>query len=181
MSFAGIGGVLGSVVMTIWGGPKRRIHGIIGGEILLNLLGWVLVGLGRNGYVWSLAAFLGFFFLPIVNGSRQAIWQAKVAPELQGRVFAARLFIAQMAMPLGTLLAGPSADNLFEPAMMPEGSLATTFGSLVGTGPGAGMSLMLVIAGFLGVVTGLGAYSFRVIRDAEDILPDYGRPLPGAR
>ena len=160
MSFGGIGGVVGSVVLTIWGGPKRRIIGVLGGDILINLLGWFLVGLGRNGYVWSLAAFLGFFFLPILNGSSQAIWQSKVAPELQGRVFAARLFIAQMAMPLGTLLAGPSADNLFEPAMMPDGGLAATFGGLVGTGPGAGMSLMLVIAGFLGIVAGLGRTAF---------------------
>jgi hypothetical protein len=69
MSFGGIGGVVGSVVLTICGGPKRRIIGILGGDILINLLGWFLVGLRRNGYVWSLAAFLGFFFLPILNGS----------------------------------------------------------------------------------------------------------------
>ena len=77
-----------------------------------------------------------------------------------------------MTMPLGTLLAGPLADNFFEPAMMPEGSLATTFGSLVGTGPSAGMSLMLFIAGLLGVVAGLVAYSIHALRDVEDILPD---------
>ena len=75
-------------------------------------------------------------------------------------------------MPLGTLLAGPSADNFFEPAMMPEGSLAITFGSFVGTGPGAGMSLMLLISGFLGVVAGIVADSFRALRDAENILPN---------
>lgn len=58
--------------------------------------------------------------------------------------------------------------------MMSEGGLVTTFGGLAGTGKGAGMSLMLIISGFLGVVAGLVAYSFRVLRDAEDILPDYG-------
>ena len=71
--FGGIGGMVGSIILTIWRGPKRRIHGVLGGNILLNLFGWFLVGLGRNWYVWSFAAFLGFFFLPILNESNQAI------------------------------------------------------------------------------------------------------------
>jgi MFS family permease len=172
MSNGGIGGLAGSLVLSVWGGPKRKIHGVLLGNIFINLLGWFLIGLGQNWYIWALAAFLGLFFLPILNGSNQAIWQAKVPPEMQGRVFAARLFIAQMGMPLGMLIAGPLADYVFEPSMMPQGSLAPVFGGLVGTGPGAGMSLMLVAAGFIGTIAGLGAYSFRSLRNAEDILPD---------
>jgi len=68
---------------------------------------------------------------------------------------------------------GPLADRVFEPAMMPGGSLAVTFGGLIGTGSGAGMSLMFVIAGALGVLIGLGGYAFRVARNVEDILPDH--------
>ena len=173
MSNGGIGGLAGSLVLSVWGGPKRKIHGVLLGNIFMNLLGWFLVGLGQNWYIWALAAFLGFFFLPILNGSNQAIWQAKVSPEVQGRVFAARLFIAQMGMPLGMLIAGPLADCIFEPSMMPQGSLAPIFGGLIGTGPGSGMSLMLVVAGFIGVIAGLGAYGFRALRNAEDILPDF--------
>jgi hypothetical protein len=143
------------------------------GNILMNLLGWFFVGLGQNWIVWTLAAFIGVFFLPILNGSNQAIWQVKVPPTMQGRVFAARRFIAQMGMPLGMLLAGSLADGFFEPAMTSNGSLAAIFGNLVGTGPGSGMSLMLIFAGLFGTIAGIGAYKFRVIRDAEDILPDY--------
>ena len=173
MSAAGIGGVVGGTVLSIWGGPKRKIHGILMGNILMNLVGWMLVGLGQNWYIWTLAAFLGVFFLPILNGSNQAIWQVKVPPTMQGRVFAARRFVAQMGMPLGMLLAGSLADGFFEPAMTSHSSLAAIFGNLVGTGPGSGMSLMLIIAGLFGTIAGIGAYSFRAIRDAEDILPDY--------
>jgi DHA3 family macrolide efflux protein-like MFS transporter len=43
----------------------------------------------------------------------------------------------------------------------------------VGTGPGAGMALMFVIAGILGALVGLGGYAFRGVREAEDILPDH--------
>jgi len=174
MSIGGIGGLFGSILLVVWGGPKRRVHGVLMGDALTNLLGWVLVGLGGNRYVWSLAAFLGLFFVPILNGSNQAIWQSKVAPNLQGRVFASRRFIAQVSSPMGMLIAGPLADRLFEPNMMPGGGLASMFGWMVGTGPGAGMSLVLIISGLLGAAVSLGAYSFRAIRDVEEILPDYG-------
>jgi hypothetical protein len=113
-------------------------------------------------------------FLPIINGSNQAIWQAKVAPDVQGRVFATRLLIAQISIPLAMVLTGPLADWVFEPAMMSGGSLSAVFGWLLGTGPGAGMALMFVITGILGALVGLVAYMIPVIRNAEDILPDYG-------
>ncbi len=173
MTFGGLGGLIGGITLSLWGGPKHKVHGVIFGNVLVNILGWIVLGLGRNWYIWAIAAFSGYFFIPILNGSNQAIWQAKVNPDLQGRVFASRLFIAQMSIPIGQLLAGPLADKVFEPAMMPNGSLAAVFGNLVGTGPGAGISLMFILAGIIGAITALAAYSFRTIRNAEDILPDH--------
>lgn len=111
--------------------------------------------------------------VPVLNGSNQAIWQAKVAPNVQGRVFAVRRLIAQITFPMATLAAGPLADYLFEPAMMPGGTLTGAFRWLVGTGPGAGMGLIVVISGCLGIVIALGGYLFPVIRDAETLLPDH--------
>jgi len=171
-SAMGLGGLVGGIVLSVWGGPKRRIHGILIG-LALAMVGILLIGLGRSPFIWALATFFTLFFVPILQGSSQAIWQAKVAPDVQGRVFAARGMIAQISAPVAMLLAGPLADRVFEPAMMPGGSLAVTFGGLVGTGPGTGMSLMFVIAGALGVLIGLGGYAFRVVRNIEDILPDY--------
>jgi MFS family permease len=171
-SAVGIGGVVGALVLSVWGGPKRRIHGILIG-LLLATMGILLIGLGRNPLIWALAAFFMVFFVPFINGSSQAIWQSKVAPDVQGRVFAARGMIAQIGAPLAMLLAGPLADRFFEPAMMPEGNLAPLFGWLVGTGPGAGMSFMFVIAGALGMLVSLGGYFVPVVRNVEDILSDH--------
>ena len=168
----GIGGLVGSIALSIWGGPRRRIHGILVGLILVTL-GVLFIGLGQGLYVWGLAAFFTMFFVPIINGSSQAIWQTKVAPDVQGRVFAARGMIAQIGAPVAMLLAGPLADRVFEPAMMPGGSWAHLFGWLVGNGPGAGMSLMFVIAGALGMFVGLGGYAIPVVRNVEDVLPDH--------
>ena len=171
-SLSGLGGLAGGLLLTAWGGPKRKVDGVLMG-IAASSLCVSLFGLGREVYVWSLTAFFGLFMIPIANGASQAIWQAKVAPDIQGRVFSARLLIAQISGPISMLLGGLLADYVFEPAMMQGGSLASLFGGLVGTGPGAGMSLIFVITGVLGVMVGLGGYAFNAVRNVEDILPDH--------
>ncbi|MBA3531869.1 MAG: MFS transporter [Ardenticatenales bacterium] len=173
LAFGGIGGVMGGVVMSTWGGPKQRIHGVLGGMALSSLLGSVVVGIGQGLPLWAGGMFLASFFLPVLNGSNQAIWQAKVAPDVQGRVFAVRRLIAQISAPLAMVLAGFLADYLFEPAMQPGGNLAPLFGEMLGTGPGAGMSLMILGSGVLGLAFAVGGYLFPAIRHAESLLPDH--------
>jgi len=172
-SIGAVGGVVGGLLLIIWGGPKRRIHGALLGWALANLMGMSLLGLGRSLTLWAVGRFFVDFFTPIVEGSNQAIWQTKVAPDVQGRVFATRQLLSQITLPFGMLLAGPLADRVFEPAMMPGGHLGSTFGRLTGTGPGTGMALMLVFAGLAGMLINLGGYAWRSVRNIEDILPDY--------
>ena len=172
-SALGIGGLVGSLLLSAWGGPRRRIHGVLLGMTLSSLLGTVVLGLGDSLPVWAIGAFFESLFIPIINGSNQAIWQSKVAPDVQGRVFATRRLIAQLSWPLAVLLAGPLADHVFEPAMTTGSKLSTGLGMLVGTGPGAGMALMFVGTGLLGALFGLAGYAFPAIRYAEDILPDH--------
>jgi uncharacterized repeat protein (TIGR01451 family) len=174
-SAGAIGGVVGGLAMAAWGGPRRRVHGVLGGWVVSGLL-FTLVGFGQSLPIWAVAAFLGSFMVPIINGSNQAIWQAKVAPDVQGRVFSIRRLIAWFVSPISALLAGPLADLVLEPAMKEGGSLAGLWGGLVGTGPGAGMALLFVIGGGLAALVGLGGYSVRAVRDAEDILPDHDSP-----
>ncbi len=71
------------------------------------------------------------------------------------------------------LLAGPLADRLFEPAMMPAGALAPLFGGIIGTAPGAGIRLIFVITGFLVMLVGALGYAVPIVRDIESILPDH--------
>lgn len=87
MSASGIGGLVGSLLLTAWGGPKRRVHGILIGMTCLSFFGLFIMGLGRTSIIWTIASFMSMVFVPIANGSSQAIWQAKVAPDVQGRVF----------------------------------------------------------------------------------------------
>jgi len=173
-SAGAVGGVVGGLVMSAWGGPKRRVYGVLFGWFIASLLGDVLFGLGRVTTVWAVAAFCGMFFIPIINGSNQAIWQAKVPPDLQGRVFSIRRLIAWFVSPLAMLIAGPLADKVLEPAMRdPQSALASATGWFMGTGPGRGMALLFVIGGCLAALVGISGYVFRVLRDADTLLPDF--------
>ncbi len=172
-SAGAVGGVVGGLVMSAWGGPKRRVHGVLAGWAISSLFGLVFMGLGRGLVVWLAASFFTAFFVPIINGSNQAIWQAKVAPDIQGRVFSIRRLIAWFVNPLSMLIAGPLADLALEPAMQEGGSLASSLGWLVGVGPGAGMALVFIFCGAMATLVGIGGYAFRMVRDVEVLLPDH--------
>jgi hypothetical protein len=71
------------------------------------------------------------------------------------------------------VLGGPLADFVFTPAMQPGGVLAPLLGNIFGTGPGAGMAVMIALFGLLGTMIGVSGYLFPAIRNVEDLLPDY--------
>ncbi len=171
-SAIGLGGIAGAALMAIWGGPRRRIHGVLGGMVVLSLM-VAMIGLGHGVLWWSLACFLCTVSLPVITGSSQAIWQAKVEPDLQGRVFAWRRLISQAMIPVGFLVGGPIADRVVEPALMPGGALAATAGRIVGVGPGSGYALIIVVAGLLAAAVAVVGSGVRVIREVEDLLPDH--------
>jgi len=176
----GIGGIFGGLLVSTWGGTKRRINGLLLGLASTGILGTTMMGIGRGPLVWTAAAFIFMFVNPITNGSSQSIWQSKVPPELQGRVFSTRALIAQASQPIAMFIAGPLADRIMEPAMATGGWLAPVFGWLVGTGPGTGIALIFVFAGLLSTTTSLGGYLFDAVRNVEDIIPDHDAVSPVA-
>ncbi len=176
-SAGAIGGVIGGIFMSTWSGFKRKVHGVLGGWAV-SALGLMALGMGQGIALWLPAAFITSLVSPLVNTSNQAIWQSKVAPDVQGRVFSARRLIAWFTNPISPIIAGAMADFVFEPAMSADTAMAATFGPLVGTGPGAGMGLVMVLCGFLGLLVPVIAYFIPAIRNAESILPDHDQPAP---
>ncbi len=85
-SLMGIGMLAGTLVMSAWGGPKRRVMGIF---VCGSWLGVCMVVMGLRPYLplITISAFLGMFVVPIANGASQALWQTKVEPDIQGRGF----------------------------------------------------------------------------------------------
>jgi MFS family permease len=167
-SVLGLAGVIGGVWISAWGGPKRRIHGVLLGAAISFLFGDLLFGIGQSLPVWIGAGFAAAAIIPLIVTSDRTIWQLKVEPDVQGRVFAVKGMLQQSLKPVGYLLTGPLADRLFEPAMMPGGALAPVFGGLVGTGPGAGMGLMFICTALMGTAISLSGYLVPAVRRLDD-------------
>ena len=172
-STAAIAAVAGGLIMSAWGGFKRRINGVVWGWVLSSLFGMTLFGFGRGLAVWIPTAMFMTVFGALINGSSQAIWQSKVEPDLQGRVFASRRLIAWITQPITPIIAGTLADYVLEPAMKTATPLSSIFGPLFGIGPGAGMGLMITLCGIGCLLTALVGYTIPVIRNVEDSVPDH--------
>ena len=167
-----IGGIIGGVLMSAWGGFNRRVYGVLGGWMLSGF-SFALLGVATGLPGWVLIMAFTMLLIPLINTSNQSIWQAKVAPDVQGRVFSARRLIAWFAQPIAPIIAGTLADFVMEPAMSSSSALANIFGPIFGTGPGAGMGLMISFAGIAAAMVGFSGFLIRPVRDAEDILPDF--------
>jgi MFS family permease len=171
LTIGGIGMMVGSLLVSVLGGGKRKVYAAFGAYALLGA-SVIVAGVQPSITLVSIALFLVFFFLPTVMSASQAIMQAKVAPEIQGRVFGLRMFVNTLAFAVAYLLGGPLADNIFEPWMVEGGALAGILGPVIGIGPGRGMGLMFISMGLLSVITALSAFAYPRIRRVEVELPD---------
>ena len=157
LAVGGIGVLVGSLVMSAWGGPKRRVYGLLAFDVL-TAVAMIMAGL-QTSVIWlCVVAFLFFASLPFSRGSAQSLWQSVVPEHLQGRVFTARDTIAIAASPIALLLAGPLADGVFQPLMKANGALANSVGAAIGIGPGRGIALMFIVLGVLFLLVNLAAW-----------------------
>ena len=169
----GAGMLVGSLLMSIWGGPKKNKIASVIGFIFLASFGFVVVGLQPSLIYVSVGVFILTFFIPFASGPSSAIFASKVAPEVQGRVFATRSMLAQSMMPLAFILSGVFADQIFTPALEIGGPLANTIvGNVVGVGPGRGIGLMIICSGILLLMVSVIAYANPRIRNIETEIPD---------
>lgn len=170
-SVSGSGMLVGGLLMAAWGGPKRLVRGVL---IFTMLQGCVLflAGLRPNGVLIAVGGFLFMFFNPLISGCSQTLWQRKVEPEAQGRVFAMRQMIAWSTLPLAYLLAGPLADGVFEPLLAAGGPLAGSVGQVLGVGPGRGTGLLIVVLGVLNILSALAGSLYPRLRNLDAEVPD---------
>ncbi len=172
LTAAGGAMVLGALTMSAWGGPRRRVLGMIS----MMAVGGMAVGLAglrpSLGYAIAGGAVL-MFLVPIVNGTSQSLWQVKVPLDMQGRIFSTRRMTATIATPLSFILAGPLADRVFEPLMTGSGALVdSVFGDIWGTGNGRGIGLLFGAVGLGLVLISVLGYAHPRLRHVEVELPD---------
>ncbi|GAB4529362.1 MAG: MFS transporter [Anaerolineae bacterium] len=165
-----LGAIVGGVVIGIWGGTRPRMFTILPGLIFAGIM-MMGMGSGRTPVMLAVSFFLFMLPLPMINALAMSIMQAKVPPDLQGRVFAVLGQMSLLLTPLSYLIVGPLADRVFEPAVGQAGWAAVA--PLVGSGTGAGIGLMFFGAGVLVVLMTTAVLLIPLIRDMERLLPDY--------
>ncbi|HEX9943413.1 MAG TPA: MFS transporter [Thermoanaerobaculia bacterium] len=176
VSSAGPAGLLlGGLILTLWGGPKQRVWGIFGALVAQALI-LFLGGLEPNVPLVTAAVFAFMLTTPFIGSGSQAIWQSKVALDLQGRVFAIRGLIASASLPLAYAVAGPLADRVFEPMLAPGGALAGTVGRFIGVGDGRGVGFLFMVLGAFLLALTLVSFLNPRLRNVETELPDATRP-----
>jgi MFS transporter, DHA3 family, macrolide efflux protein len=105
-SVGAIGGLVGGLAVSGWGGLKhRRVWGVLVPMVIAGVA-QVLFGLSSLLYFTAAMAFVEQAMVPVMNAHSQSIWQTQTPPELQGRVFSVRRVIAQFTWPLSVFLAG---------------------------------------------------------------------------
>jgi DHA3 family macrolide efflux protein-like MFS transporter len=172
-SALGVGGVVGSLVVSLWKGAKSKVNLILITGAASFFFGDIFLAANSTVYIWYTAAFLSSFFIPFITAGQDALWQSKVAPNIQGRIFSIRGMLQTGLAPIGYLLGGMLADYVFEPAMIGVGYLSELFGWFVGTGKGSGMALMFLFTGIFGTLTCLCGFLSKDLRQLEDSLPDH--------
>lgn len=117
VSVGSLGGLAGGLLISLWGGLKRKRVYVIVVALLINGFALITVGLSPFLYLSAAMLFVSSANNPIMNAHSQAIWQTQTPRELQGRVFSVRRLIAQFTWPFGTMVAGV-LGGLFNPGFV---------------------------------------------------------------
>jgi MFS transporter, DHA3 family, macrolide efflux protein len=168
LSIESAGFLIGALVMTVWGGPKRQMLGILFGGAA-QAAGMFLIGIRPSMLLAAIGLFVSAPLMPIMNACYRALLQQRFAAEIQGRVFSSALLIIQCLGPIAVLAAGPISDNVFKPSLLPNGILASTVGQWFGVGEGRGLGLLLAIIG-IGIALATAAMIFPANRLVEFLL-----------
>jgi DHA3 family macrolide efflux protein-like MFS transporter len=177
MSIGGIGMVGASLALSAWGGPRRRINGVLGFSVVIGLA-TVIGSLRANVVLIGVGAFLFLGALAIVVGSNQTIWQSKVEPRLLGRTMAMLGMITSIPQLIAYALAGLAADRVFNPLVGADRVRSPLVAALVGQGAGRGIALLLMMMGVLIVAWAVVGYAYPRLRHLDDELPDQAGPEP---
>jgi MFS transporter, DHA3 family, macrolide efflux protein len=167
----GVGMLLGTLLISMGKTPSRQVSAILGFQMLGGFC-LLLTGFQASIPPIALATCLFSFGSTIINISSQYIWQTKVAPNVQGRVFAVERMLGSSLQPFAYILVGPLADRVFEPLMAVDGALASSVGQIIGVGAGRGIGLMFIMMGAMTIVTTVAGYQYPRLRLLEDELAD---------
>ena len=170
LTVASIGLVGGGLLTMVWQGTKQRIHTIMP-SLAFGAVTLILFGMVRTPLALGIVGFVMMLPYKMSNALLSTVMQAKVPPDMQGRVFAFTSQLSLFAMPLTYLFTGPLVDKYLEPAVGERGWHWVE--PVVGSMPGAGMGLYIVVCGAIWLAGTLVVYALPAVRHMETDLPNY--------
>ena len=164
----GIGGIVGGIIVSAGKFSRNHVKMIYVSAAVSFLLGDLLMGIGRNVILWSIAGLAASLPIPFINAGQNVILYKKIPDEIQGRVFAVRNAIQYSTIPAGILLGGFLADYVFEPYMLSDNPVTSFLHLLVGNGAGSGMAVMFLCTGICGCIFSCLSYHSREIQKLRE-------------
>ena len=172
-SVSALGFLAGAVLMTAWKGATRRKVLLIVGCVAAVGVSLLLFGLSSALVAATGVLFAANLIGAVQNSTYRALWQAKVEPDVQGRVFSARMMIVLLAMPLAFVLIGPLMDHVFIPLSESGSAFGDTLRTLFGSNDGAPYRAFFAFAGLWMVVAAVGGWAYGPLRHLERDVPDF--------
>jgi MFS family permease len=170
LTIGGVGGLIGSILLTVMGELKRLMLWALAADVVLALC-ILLVGVNTSFNLYCASVFTALLVAGFAQGCNHSLWMRKIPNAYQGRIFSIINVAALLTISIVTMAGGFSADRILEPALSEGGVLEQTLGPWIGTGKGRGIGLMFVICGFIGVLISLVG-SLTRLRRLDLIVPD---------
>lgn len=148
----GLGGIAGGLVVSFDKRTRDPIKMVYWSAVISFLCGDLLMGIGRNVFVWCIAGMAASVPIPFIMAGQRVLLYRDVPSEVQGRIFSVRNAVQFSTIPIGILLGGFLADHVFELFMQSGTPVAHILQFMVGTGDGSGMAVMFLCTGTLGSI-----------------------------
>lgn len=174
-SMAGVGTLIGGLLMVAWKGPERKVFGILVPAVVIACILIVMPIPVNIGWLAGCCVLI-MIAAPIATVCSQTLWQRKVPLRFHGRAFSLRNTIMKAAQPLAFLSAGVLADHVFNPLLEPDSAANTWMGAVWGTGEGRGVALMISLFGAISLIMVIIAWLTPTIRRGDIDLPDENVP-----
>ena len=169
---SGGAGILAGIVMSIWGGPRRRrMDAVRAMSVVLGICALIIAS-----RPWLPLVCVGVFGLAgsilLVNGVVMTIIQTKVPARLQGRVFAINTMVSTASAPLGFGVLAPQGTALMEWLMANVPGVEPAVHAVLGDGPGRAIAMVYVVCGVVVLALVISTRRWNALVRFDDEVPD---------
>ena len=178
-AFLSCGFILSGIVIARTGLGRNPLKTLL----RVNLIMWSVAALftiQSSIILLTIGCFIWMFLGPDAEASEHTTLQKVVPYERQGRVFGFAQSVEQAASPLTAFIIGPLAQFVFIP-LMTTGAGADAIGDWYGRGPERGIALVFTVAGLVGLLATILAFSSSYYRRLSAVYASSEAPEPEPR